>query len=51
MVVEWPFREHGAKRIDTALVKVSFCHLKWYKNHLLVEMACEQEDSDVDLIK
>ena len=28
VVVEWPCRENGAERIDTALVKVGFCHLK-----------------------
>ena len=28
MVAEWPFRESGAERIYTALVKVDFSHLK-----------------------
>ena len=28
MVVECPFRENGAKGIDTVLIKVGFCHLK-----------------------
>ena len=28
VVVEWPFRENGAERTDTALVKVGFCILK-----------------------
>ena len=29
MVVEWPFRENGAERIYTNLVKVGLCNLKY----------------------
>ena len=28
VVAGWTFREHGAERIDTAIVKVGFRHLK-----------------------
>ena len=31
VVVEWPFWDNGAERIDSALVKVDFCHLKHSK--------------------
>ena len=28
VVAEWPFRENGAERVETALVKAVFCHVK-----------------------